>query len=55
MDRRKAAAYRWFSDYQFFKQIAKREQDPALKKQYQARAREAKKEYDTLMREIGGR
>ena len=53
--RKKATALRWFSDYQFFKQMAKREESPSLKKYYQDRARTAKQEYDALMKEIGGK
>ena len=54
-DKKKAAALRWFSDYHFYRQMEKREQDPEKKKYFQDRAREAKNEYDSLMREIGGR
>jgi len=54
LDKKKAAALRWFSDYHFFKQMAKREESPSLKKFYQDKARTAKQEYDSLMKEIGG-
>lgn len=55
MDSKKAAALRWFSDYHFFKQLAKRAENPVWKKYYQDRARAAKLEHDALMKEIGGR
>ena len=54
-DKKKAAALRWFSDYHFYRQMEKREQDPEKKKYFRDMAREAKNEYDSLMREIGGR
>lgn len=48
-------AFRWLSDYHFYRQIAKREQDPRQKEYFQRKAREAKQEYDALMEKIGGR
>lgn len=51
----KALSLRWFSDYHFFKQLARREEDPSMKKCYQDKAEEAKKEYDQIIEQFGGR
>lgn len=55
VDKEKALAFRWFSDYHFYKQMAKREERPSGKKHFQERAKEAKKEYDAIMERIGNR
>ena len=54
MDKKKAMALRWFNDYHFYRQMARRETDPVRKNYFQDRGKEAKQEYDALMRKIGG-
>ena len=54
-DKKKAMALRWFSDYHFYRQMAKRAENPSWMKHFQDRAKEAKKEYDAIMERIGNR